>query len=350
MNKNAIKQSVNNGQVTVDDIARAAGVSTATVSRALNMPDRVRPERLARVRAAIDDLGYVPHGAAQTLASKRSMTVGAVIPTLDNAIFAQGVAAFQARLQEAGYTLVLASSDYNLETEIKLVDTLIARRVDAMMLVGQVHRPVVFDRLAARDVPYVLSWTFDTAGDLPCVGFDNRAASERAAAAALDLGHTRFAVIAGQMEENDRARERVQGVRDAMAARGLTLNDADVIEKPYGLANGRDAMNTLLDRGERPTVVMCGNDVLAVGALMACRDRDIRVPDDVSIVGFDDLAWAAEFRPALTTVRVPAEDMGRAAAEALIAQLTDVDPPPTRHFVADLVIRDTLGPPSDGAT
>lgn len=347
MSKTANKQSIGNNRVTVDDIARAAGVSTATVSRALNSPGRVRPERLARVRAAISDLGYVPDGAAQTLASKRSMTVGAVIPTLDNAIFAQGMAAFQAQLQSAGYTLVLASSDYDLDAEVSLVDTLIARRVDAMMLVGQQHRGDVFERLAAHAVPYVLSWAFDTDGALPCVGFDNRAAAAHAAAAAVEMGHRHFAVIAGQMAENDRARDRVHGIRDALAAADIDLRNDDVIEAPYGLANGRDAMNGLLDRATPPTVVMCGNDVLAVGALMACRDRNVRVPEDVSIVGFDDLAWAAEFRPALTTVQVPAEAMGRAAAEALVAELNDTDPPPTLHFPAPLVIRETLAPPRE---
>ncbi len=345
MQKNNKNQHVKPGRATVDDIARKAGVSTATVSRALNTPDRVRPERLARVRAAIGELGYVPHGAAQTLASRRSMTVGAVIPTLDNAIFAQGLAAFQAPLQAAGYTLLLASSDYDLDAEAGMVDTLVARRIDALMLVGQDHRPEVFERLAQHGVPYVLSWAFEAGDDLPYVGFNNRAAARDAADAVLAEGHTEIAVIAGLTAENDRARDRLAGFADAVTGAGGTLDPARVIEMPYDLSAGRDAMLRLLDAPQRPTAVLCGNDVLAVGALMACRDRDLVVPDDISIVGFDDLPWAAEFRPALTTMQVPAEAMGRAAAEVLLADLNGAPPPDERHFPATLVRRDTLAAP-----
>lgn len=333
------------GGATLADIARAAGVSTATVSRVLNAPDRVRPERLERVRAAIRALGYVPHGAARTLASNRSMTVGAVIPTLDNAIFAQGLAAFQARLQEAGYTLLLASSDYDLDGEGDLVDTLIARRVDGLMLVGRDHRGHVFERLARHRLPYVLSWAHDETGRLPCVGFDNKAAAAAAASALIEAGHRRVAMIAGRTADNDRARDRLAGARAALDAAGIGLPGDLVIEAPYGLAAGRAAMEALLDRAEPPTGVLCGNDVLAVGALLACRDRGVAVPGAVSVVGFDDLPWAKEFRPALTTMRVPADAMGRAAAEALIDALDGAGPVHRTALDATLIRRETVGPP-----
>lgn len=341
-----VEPSTPPGRATIKDIARVAGVSIATVSRALNTPERVRGPRLERVRAAIRELGYLPYGAARTLASNRSMTVGAVIPTLDNAIFARGLSAFQTRLQEAGYTLLLASSDYDLDAEGALIDTLIAKGVDALMLVGRDHRAAVFERLDRHKLPYVLSWAHDETGDLPCIGFDNRAAGRAAAQAVLDAGHRRIAMIAGLTADNDRARDRLEGARAALADAGLAWSGDLVIEAPYGIAAGRVAMAGLMALDDPPSAVLCGNDVLAVGALLACRDRGLAVPDAVSVVGFDDLPWAAEFRPALTTMRVPAAAMGQAAADALIAAVSGAAPVRRAALDVTLIRRDTLGAPS----
>lgn len=332
---------------TLADIARAAGVSTATVSRVLNAPDSVRPVRAERVRQAIAELGYLPDGAARALASRRSMTVGAVIPTLDNAIFAHGIEAFQARLVSKGYSLILASSAYDLDTEAALVETLLQRRVDALMLVGLQHHPALIERLRGRGVPHVLCWAHDPSGELPCVGFDNRQAAALLTRHLTGLGHRRIAMIAGLTTSNDRARERVEGVRLALSETGGSLPPDALIEVPYSYAEGRAAMARLLARPVRPSAVICGNDVLAIGALLAARDAGLDVPGDISVTGFDDLPLAGEFAPALTTVRVPAQQMGEQAAARLIADLEEdetMTTGPGSALDVTLVIRDTTGP------
>jgi len=331
------------GGPTLADIARAAGVSTATVSRVLNAPDSVKPERAARVRQAIAALGYLPNGSARALASRRSMTVGAVIPTLDNAIFAQGLEAFQTRLQQAGYALILASSRYGLEEEARLAETLLERRVDGLMLVGMQHQPGLLDRLGKLGVPHVLSWAYDRSGRLPCVGFDNARAAADMARHLVGLGHRHIAMIAGLTEGNDRARDRVAGVRAVLAQEGAVLPADAIVEVPYSYAAGRAAMRALMAGPDRPSAVICGNDVLAIGAVLGAQDAGLVVPRDVSVTGFDDLPLAGEFRPALTTLRVPAEAMGRQAADWLLGVLAGEVPVLPDALPVELIIRQTTG-------
>lgn len=328
---------------TLVDIARAAGVSTATVSRVLNAPDSVKAERAERVRRAIATLGYLPNGSARALASRRSMSIGAVIPTLDNAIFAKGLEAFQTRLQEAGYSLILASSGYGLEEEARLAETLLERRVDGLMLVGQQHQAGLLERLSALGVPHVLSWAHDRSGRLPCIGFDNREAAAAMTRHLAGLGHRRFAMIAGKTEANDRARDRVAGVRSVLAELGETLPANAILEVPYSYAEGREAMRWLLSRQDRPSAVICGNDVLAIGAVLGAQDAGLSVPGDISIAGFDDLPLAGELRPALTTMRVPAAEMGRQAADWLIASLAGKETALPEALPVELVVRQTTG-------
>lgn len=330
---------------TLEDVAQEAGVSTASVSRYLNMPDLVRPLRREKIEAAIATLGYVPHGAARALASQKTQTVGAVIPTLDNAIFARGVQAFQRRLHADSFTLLLASSDYDLEDEVRQVDALLTRGVDALLLVGCMHSPRLYERLDKKGLPYVHTWAFDRSGAKPCVGFDNRLAASRMATYLIDIGHSAVAMIAGITDGNDRATERAVGVRGALQARGLTLRPECYIEKPYDVAEGRSAMRQLLAQDVPPTAVICGNDVLALGALLECQARGVSVPDDMSITGFDDLPLTSHLQPALTTLHVPAGEMGRRAAEYLLARMGNLSMPDSTELEVGLILRGTTAAP-----
>ncbi|MCB2099833.1 MAG: LacI family DNA-binding transcriptional regulator [Rhodobacterales bacterium] len=333
---------------TLRDIAEAAGVSTATVSRVLNSPDAVRPALRERVSRTIAELGYVPHGAARALASQRSRTIGAIIPTLDNAIFAAGIEAFERRLDQDGYTLFVALSDYDPQHELRHMRGLLGRGVDGMLLVGGLHEAASYDLIRRQGRPYVNTWVHDPRGGHPCIGFDNRSASRRAAEHLLDLGHRRIAMIAGVLAFNDRARERVAGVRDALAARGLDLADADLVERRYDIAEARQAMGQLLEGPRPPSAVVCGNDVQAIGALLECQARGVAVPGQVSIIGFDDLPLTAHLAPALTTMHVPSRDMGRRAAEYLLDRLAGRPAAPALELAVDLVVRGTTGPAPKG--
>ncbi len=330
---------------TLHDVAALAGVSTATVSRCLNEADSVRSELRERVQSAIAELGYTRHGAARALASQRSHAVGAVVPTLDNAIFATGIQAMQDRLSTAGYTLLLASSNYDVAEELNQARSLIERGLDGLMLIGEARPPGLYDLLDRKAIPYVNTWTYRPDSRHPSIGFDNRGSAYRIASYLMDMGHTRIAMIAGLSAGNDRAAERLDGVREALAERGLAFGDGLVIESAYAISEGRQALRRLMAADPRPTAVICGNDVLAYGALFECHALGIAVPDAVSITGFDDLELAAELTPALTTMHVPSDAMGRLAAEYLLHRIDGQPAPDATRLDVDLIIRGSTGPP-----
>ena len=333
------------------DVARAAGVSTASVSRVLNGIGPINASIRSRVESAIAALGYVPNDGARALVTRRSMVLGAIIPTLNNAIFAEGINAFEAEARRHGYTLVLSVSNYDLDDERVLVGRMVQRGVDGLLLVGNEHLPASFQVLRRAAIPHVCSWTFDDDPPAANVGFRNAAAMTEIVDLLVALGHRRIAMLAGITLGNDRALSRVEAVRLRLAGHGLALVPGLLIECPYTIRDARDAFCVLWDRaapGARPTAVICGNDVIAVGALLEARRRGIALPGSLSITGFDNLAISAEIDPAITTVDVPAEAMGREAAAALIRAIDDGSPVESRLLSTRLIVRDTTGgPPQD---
>jgi LacI family transcriptional regulator len=274
---------------TIEDVARRAGVSTATVSRVVNHPEGGRPALRARVESAVAQLGYVPHAGARTLRSRRTGTIGAVFPTVDNAIFAKAIDALQRRLAEADHQLLIATSGYDPAVEESQALNLLRRGADGLVLCGCAQRPALLARLRSRGVPvvHVMSWPLPP-GHIG-VGFDNAGATRQVVRYLLDLGHRRIAMLAGVTRDNDRAAERVRGVREGLAAAGLTLPPEAITERRYALAPARDGLRYLLGASPRPTAIVCGNDVLAIGAMLEAQRLGLDVPRDLSIVGFDDL-------------------------------------------------------------
>lgn len=330
------------------DVARLARVSTATVSRALSNPELVSQDTLQRVEAAIRQLRYVRHGAARALRSQRTRAIGAVVPTLSNAIFADYTQALQKALEARGYRLLLACNEYDPLSEVRLVEPLLEHGIDGLVLVGHDHSPRLFREIEDHGLPYVLTWTAARDEGRPCIGFHNREAAARVADYLLDMGHFRFAMIAGITRGNDRARERVEGVLNALAAHGMRLDAHHLVERSYTFMAGREAMRKLMALEPRPTAVICGNDVLAVGALTECHAMNIDVPKAVSITGFDDMDIASITIPPLTTVRVPTRQLGYLAAEYIVSRVEGVEAPSTPELDVDLVVRGTAGPPAVG--
>ena len=327
------------------DVARLAKVSTATVSRALTLPHKVKGHTLDRVQQAARTLGYVAHGAARALASRRTRTIGAVIPTLDNAIFANTIHALQTTLDAAGYVLLLASHEFDAGVEARVTRTLIERGVDGLVLLGTTHHPDIYRMIGANGVPYVLTWAFDESGNHPCVGFDNRAAAMRITNYLLDLGHRRFAMISGITAQNERAQERLAGVRAALAARGITLPAERVVEKPYTHTGGREGLREVMAGRGQPTAVICGNDVLAIGAMAECHAQGIAVPQQISITGFDDMEIASLMTPGLTTMHFPTAELGTYAAHHLLSRLAGKNVDTLRELPVELIVRGTTAPP-----
>lgn len=305
---------------TLEDVAKRAGVSTATVSRCLNAPDKVIEDTRTRVLNAVRELGYAPNFSARALAARKTHTIGAVIPTMENAIFAQGLQAFQERLGQAGFMLLVASSSYDPGIEADQIRALVARGADGLLLIGHHRDPDVYAFLETQNVPALLAWTYQQ--NRASIGFDNRAAMQSLTERALNLGHERIGVITAPLANNDRARDRVAGIRDALKFAGQPENPLPIVETDYGIATGSAAFDRLMTAELRPTLVICGNDVLAAGALRRAHERGLSVPQDISITGFDGIELASLVTPRLTTVHVPHRTMGKAAAETLIA-MTD---------------------------
>lgn len=328
-------------QVGLIDVASRAGCSTASVSRVLNRPDLVKAALRDRVMSAMQELGYVPNSAARALRSRRTHIMGAVIPTLNYAIYARLVDGLQQRLLRHGYSLIVATSDYDLVKEEERARLLIERGVEGLVLVGDAHRPALYRHFEGTGVPYVNTYVYRADANHPCVGFDNRQATAEVTRFLLELGHRRFGVISALTEGNDRAAERVAGVRETLERHGLALLPAAVYERPYAIASGREGFRYLRGLETQPTAIVCGNDVLALGALMEARGLGVRVPAQVSIVGFDNLDLAANFDPPLTTVDVPAREMGERAADFLAAKVAGESVLGSVHIQPTLIARQT---------
>jgi LacI family transcriptional regulator len=328
-------------RIRIEDVAHAAGVSTATVSRALSQPERVRGDTLALVRRAIDKLGYVPDAAGRALASGRTRTVGCLIPTLDHAIFARSTQALQNALNEDGYQLLVASHNYNLDQELALALALQQRGVDALVLVGAQHHKLLWKALTAWPKPVLLTWACDPR--LPSVGFDNHAIGALATQHLLDLGHRRIGMVSGHIAHNDRANARVAGLRDTLALAGLKFPASALSEQAMTLSGGRLGLTALMRAKTPPTAIVCGNDLLATGALLEAQRLGLKVPQDLSICGIDNHELAAEMNPGLTTVNLPTQDLGRIAAAQVLSALAGQPIAQQSLLPFELMVRGTTG-------
>lgn len=322
-----------------------AGVSTATVSRVLNGSPLVKAGLRKRVEAVIAERGYFPHAAARALASNRTYTIGAVIPTLNNAIFAASVNAFERELHASDYTLLVAVSNYDLDMEAVQVRRLLERGVEGLLLIGNEHRDAVYKMLRRAGVVSVNTWAFDPQQRQPNIGFSNRDAAYAIVDHLLALGHRRIGMIAGIMAGNDRARDRHAAVCERLAARGLALHPESTMQLPYSISEGRAALARLVEQDKLPTALICGNDVIALGVLFEAIERGIQVPRRLSITGFDNLPLTEHIRPAITTIDVPGQEMGRAAASAILAAIDGGKHIRSRELTAPLLVRETTGAP-----
>lgn len=331
---------------TLQDVADTAGVSTATVSRCLNAPDSVSTELRGRVERAVEALGYVPHGAARALASQRAYTIGAVFPALDNLIFATAAQAIQEALDPHGYTLLLANSAYDDARELKQLQSLIARGLDGVILIGEERPQSTYELLQRKRIPYLDTWVYRPESPHPTLGFDNAGAARDLAQYLIDIGHRRIGMIAGPRRGNDRAAARVRGVESALTANGLAFAPGAFREAPYTISGGRAALRQMRTAAPELTAILCGNDVLALGCLFECHALGIDVPGQLSIAGYDDLEVSAEMFPALTTVRVPAAEIGQQAAQHLLQTVAGNPPPHATRLDAEIVVRKSCAPPA----
>ncbi len=330
---------------TLGDVARAAGVSPATVSRCMNQPESVRAEKRERILSAIERLGYVPNGAARALASRKTRMIGAIMPSLDNMLFGGPLESFQKEIGSAGYTVAVACSEYDPQQERIHLRNFLESQVDGLLLVGERRSPEIYRQIERQGIPYVLTWVSSEARKEHCIGFDNAAAAEHVVDYLVSLGHRHFGMISGFVEHNDRAHARYDGVVTALRRHGLSLDPDQLLQRPFDPDAGRDAFHVLMSAENPPSVIVCGSEPHAYGALFEAADMGLKVPEDVSVTGFDDMWLASQTSPPLTTVRTPRGRMGRQAARHLLAQLRGERVVAPRPLETTLVVRKSTAPP-----
>jgi LacI family transcriptional regulator len=331
--------------VGIREVARTAGVSTASISRALNNPASVSVALRARIDAAIGALGYIPDAAARALSSRRTRTIGAIVPTVDNAMFARGIEAVQSYLSLQGYLLLLATNGYDPEVEYRQVQNMASRGVDGLILRGDVHTDALRRLMATQRIPFVNVGVYDPDKPYACVGANNELAAWRACSYLIGLGHRDIGMVAALSTNNDRASARIAGVKRALGEHGLALRPQWALEVPYHLDDAREAARALLMLAERPTAVVCGNDVIAYGVLLEAERRGLHVPGDLSVMGFDDLEWSRHLRPSLSTMHLPTDEIWTRAGQYLVRQLAGQNPALHHEVDASLVVRESTGRP-----
>ena len=329
---------------TVSDVARRAGVSDATVSRTFNIPDVVRKEVRQRVISAAEKLGYTPNPSAKALRLNKTHLVAAAIPSLDYAIYARLVHAFQSTLASAGYMTVVLSVGFDNRHLLEPIQLLVGRGAEALLLVGKVEDEEASRFLQQRGIPVIDTYSYIPEGPFPSIGIDNYIAARQVIDYLLHLGHRALVMIAGVIQGNDRQQSRVRAFNDAATASGVA-SSAHVLEFSYSIQNGAAAMHSILMRYPETTAVICNSDILAFGVLVECKKRGIKIPRDLSIAGFDDEDFAAALEPALTTVSVPAVEMGERAAKELLHALTSHQKMRSFQLETSLIIRGSTSTP-----
>jgi LacI family transcriptional regulator len=318
--------------VTLREVARAAGVSTASASRALARPGGVSPDLRGRILAAAERLGYAPNFAARSLAARRSGLIGVIVKTLAEPHLADILTALERRLAAAGYGLVIVATEGASGPSLtSALQRLLGRGAEGLVLADTAHARELLPVLRSRRLPWIVIADEAVGGELSVDGGRRRGA-ELACRYLLDLGHRRFGVIA-------LAAATAAGVADALAGGGLAgtapVHDADAAQA---------AMQRLLDQRDPPTAVICDRDLYALAAVRACLGQGVAVPRAVSIIGFGDADFARRAVPALTTLRIPSATVGVHLADSLLACLEDGTPPPGFAAPVKLVVRESTGP------
>jgi LacI family repressor for deo operon, udp, cdd, tsx, nupC, and nupG len=329
---------------TIRDVAGELGMSVATVSRALSQPQLLRPETRERVLSVVAKLGYRPNALARSLRRGQAHALVLVVPKL-SPFFLEIYAGAEEAAQAAGVTLVLGNSDGKAARQEAYFDQVVSGRADGIILLtGDVPPTYAHGK---RVLPPMITVLEGVEGEAPGVSVDHRSASAEATKHLIELGHRRIAHIAGTPKVASSA-HRIAGYRDALDEAGLPFDAQLVVEGDFSVQSGAQAMERLLHLAHPPTGIFAGNDEMAFGAVRTARARGLSVPEELSIVGFDDQATAAFYNPPLTTVHMPCREIGRRATGRLLGQLAGRDVPEEVVLPTRLVIRDSTAAPRPG--
>jgi DNA-binding LacI/PurR family transcriptional regulator len=329
-------------------VAEASGVSVATVSRVFHAPDKVKTETRDKIMRVVEELNYVYNAAASDFsAQRRSKVLGVLVPMAGNSLFGSTLMGIQETAARKGFSVVIGSTGYDIGTERQLLRQFNERRVGGIILTGTIrgNEHLVAD-MAATGFPLVLIWEVLDTDSVSYVGFDNRRGAYEATRHLLNLGHRRIGLIAGPFSQVRRVRQRLEGYRDSLHDHGVAYDPAIVIERKPTLFEGRSAADKLLSSESPPTAIFAASDFLAIGAMHAIHQRGMRIPEDISVVGFDDVDMAEYVLPPLTTIRVESNQIGHLAAETIIEQALEQSLEPKCYKLETaLISRGSCGPP-----
>ena len=303
------------GAVTLHDVARLAGVAPISASRALNTPDQVSKELLRKVTEAVKHTGYVPNRVAGGLASARSRLVAVLVPTISGPVFLETINALTSALASYGYQLMLGQSGYADSREDALLDAIIGRRPDGIVLTGIMRSPEGRRRLMAAGIPVVETWDLTPTPLDMLVGFSHVDVGRAVVDFLYARGHRRLAAVAG---DDERSQRRLQAFQAAARSAGLGEPTVITVPAPSTLKSGRMALGALIDKHPGIDAIFCSSDLLALGVMTEAQSRNIRIPEELGVMGFGDLEFAADLHPALTTVRVDGKLIGQRAAQFIV--------------------------------
>ncbi len=310
--------SAKNTTVKITDVAAAAGVAPMTVSRVINTPDRVSPETTARVREAIDRLGYVPNLIAGGLSSRKSRMVAAIVPTIAHPMFAGVVQAFSDSMRRSGYQVMLSISGYEETDDEALFRALLGRRPDALLVTGSSYNPAALQMLIEAHIPVVEIWDVSSRPIDMVIGFDHAQVGAEVADFLRHKGHDRFAVLSAN---DSRALTRARGFTEAVSRFGGHVVQELAVPAPSTIAAGREGLRALLPQLDRRCAVFCSSDLMAFGVATEARIRGIAIPGQLAICGFGNFELSAMNEPSITTVSLEATGTGRSAAALLLRRL-----------------------------
>ncbi|ANB62309.1 catabolite control protein A [Anoxybacteroides amylolyticum] len=302
--------------VTIYDVAREANVSMATVSRVVNGNPNVKPSTRKKVLEAIERLGYRPNAVARGLASKKTTTVGVIIPDISSIFFAELARGIEDIATMYKYNIILSNSDQNKEKELHLLNTMLAKQVDGILFMGGNITEEHVNEFQKSDVPIVLAATIEENHLIPSVNIDYEQAAFEAVTHLLEKGHARVAYITGPANDPIN-NKKLAGYRRALEARGIAYDEALIVEGDYSYDSGIEAYEKIAELEERPTAVFAGTDEMALGIIHGAQDHGMHVPEQLEVIGFDNTRLATMVRPRLTTVVQPMYDIGAVAMRLL---------------------------------
>ncbi|MGA9225915.1 MAG: catabolite control protein A [Mesobacillus sp.] len=303
--------------ITIYDVAREANVSMATVSRVVNGNPNVKPATRKKVMEVIDRLGYRPNAVARGLASKKTTTVGVIIPDIASPFFAELARGIEDIATMYKYNIILSNSDQNIEKELHLLNTMLGKQVDGIVFMGGNIKAEHVEEFKKSQVPIVLAGSIEESGEIPSVNIDYEQAAFDAVQAFIEKGHTEIAFVIGPHHEPINKDKKLEGYKRAISDAGIAYNEDFVIEGDYTYDSGLEAIERILEFDTKPTAILVGSDEMALGVVHGAFDRGYSVPDDFEVISSDNTRLTLMVRPQLTTIVQPLYDIGAVAMRLL---------------------------------